>query len=112
MVESSQAQVFNVQSEIERIQQPEVIEQVASFLNSKEQMQIRVTTSQQVVNMNDHKDTALVIDMRSQKQFAAIKLEKSVNFALERFNEESFFKWTKTSKELETDATIFKTKST
>lgn len=62
--------------------------------------------------MNDHKDTALVIDMRSQKNFSHIQLEKSVNFAIEKFNEESFFNWTKVSKTLETDTSIFKTKST
>ena len=60
--------------------------------------------------MNDHKDAALVIDMRSQKHFSHIQLEKSVNFSLEKFTEESFFNWTKTSKTLETDTSIFKTK--
>ena len=41
--------------------------------------------------MNDHKDAALVIDMRSQKHFSHIQLEKSVNFSLEKMIFERVF---------------------
>ena len=37
-------------------------------------------------------------------------MDKSVNFALERFNEEIFINWTSKSKILETDTSIFKNK--
>ena len=60
--------------------------------------------------MNDHKDVALVFDMRSGTAFNTCHLDKSVNFAVERFNEETFVNWTAKSKVLETDATIFKNK--
>ena len=60
--------------------------------------------------MNDHKDVALVFDMRSAGAFSACSLDKSVNFAIERFNEEIFINWAQKSKQLETDTTIFTNK--
>ena len=74
-------------------------------------MEVRVTTSQQIVNMNDHKDVALVIDMRSQQQFLQCSLDKSVNFAIEKFNEDSFIFWSSYSKKLEADTKIFTNKT-
>ena len=60
--------------------------------------------------MNDHKDVALVFDMRSEKQFAQCALDKSVNMPIEKFNEEVFINWAKHTKRLEADTSIFKTK--
>ena len=44
--------------------------------------------------MNDHKDVAIVFDMRSATQFNECSLDKSVNFPIERFNEDIFVNWT------------------
>ncbi len=44
--------------------------------------------------MNDHKDVALVFDMRSASAFDTCHLDKSVNFPIERFNEDNFINWT------------------
>mmetsp|Transcript_24091 Transcript_24091/g.32299 ORF Transcript_24091/g.32299 Transcript_24091/m.32299 type:complete len:236 (+) Transcript_24091:229-936(+) len=60
--------------------------------------------------MNDHKDVAIVFDMRSATQFNECSLDKSVNFPLERFTEETFIDWSTKVKQLETDSTIFKDK--
>ena len=73
-------------------------------------MQIRVTTSQQIVNMNDHNDVCLVIDMRTSAAFEEGCLDKSVNFALEKFNEEAFIFWAQFAKRIEADTKIFKNK--
>ena len=59
--------------------------------------------------MNDHKDVALVFDMRSEKQFAQCSLDKSVNLPIEKFSEEVFINWAKHIKRLEADTSIFKT---
>ena len=80
------------------------------FLENTAPMQVRVTTSQQIVNMNDHKDVALVFDMRSEKQFAQCSLDKSVNLPIEKFNEDTFINWAKTNKKLEADTSIFASK--
>ena len=61
--------------------------------------------------MNDHKDVALVFDMRSEKQFTQCSLDKSVNLPIEKFNEEVFINWVKHTKRLEADTSIFKTKA-
>ena len=60
--------------------------------------------------MNDHKDVALVFDMRSAAAFSECSLDKSVNFAIERFNEDTFINWAQKSKQLETDSSIFTNK--
>ena len=60
--------------------------------------------------MNDHKDVALVLDMRSEKQFAHCSLDKSANLPIEKFTEDIFINWAKHSKKLEVDTSIFKTK--
>ena len=60
--------------------------------------------------MNDHKDVALVFDMRSSAAFSECSLDKSVNFAIERFNEDIFINWAQKSKQLETDSSIFTNK--
>ena len=60
--------------------------------------------------MNDHKDVALVFDMRSSVAFSECSLDKSVNFAIERFNEDTFINWAQKSKQLETDSSIFTNK--
>ena len=60
--------------------------------------------------MNDHKDVAIVFDMRSAAQYNECSLDKSVNFSIERFNEEVFINWTQQVKLLETDTKIFKDK--
>ena len=60
--------------------------------------------------MNDHKDVAIVFDMRSAAQYNECSLDKSVNFSIERFNEEVFINWAQQVKLLETDTKIFKDK--
>ena len=57
--------------------------------------------------MNDHKDVALVFDMRSEKQFAQCCLDKSVNLPIEKFKEDIFINWAKHIKSLEADTNIF-----
>ena len=44
--------------------------------------------------MNDHKDVALVLDMRSQNLYSEQSLNKSINFSLEKFKEDAFIGWT------------------
>ena len=56
---------FNLEAELARIQEREVIESLKGFLEVDTPFPIRVTTAQQICNMNDHKDVALVFDMRS-----------------------------------------------
>ena len=60
--------------------------------------------------MNDHKDVALVLDMRSQNLFSEQNLNKSINFSLEKFKEDAFIGWTQKSRQLETDSTVLKNK--
>ena len=88
-----------------------MVADTVKFLDNTAPMQVRVTTTQQIVNMNDHKDVALVFDMRSEKQFAQSSLDKSVNLPIEKFNEEIFINWAKHTKRLEADTSIFKTKA-
>jgi len=99
---------FDLNAELERIQTDAVFEETNNFLEAKKPMQIRVTTSQQIVNMNDHADICLVIDLRSSQAFEESCLDKSVNFALEKFNEEAFIFWPQYAKKLEADTKIFK----
>ena len=56
--------------------------------------------------MNDHRYIALVIDMRSKNAFEKCALEKSINFPVERFNEETFLNWAKEAAILEKDSSI------
>lgn len=60
--------------------------------------------------MNDHKDVALVFDMRSQTLFTDKSLGKSINFPIEVFKEDAFVGWTQKSKKLETDSSVLKNK--
>ena len=60
--------------------------------------------------MNDHKDVALVFDMRSQNLFNEQSLAKSINFSLEAFKEDAFVGWTAKSKQLENDSSVLKNK--
>ena len=60
--------------------------------------------------MNDHKDVAIVFDMRSQRQFTEVSLEKSVNMPIEKFTEDTFINWVKHVKALEEDTTLLKSK--
>ena len=101
---------FSVEAEIARIQEEEVLTNLQTFLEVQTPLQIRVTTAQQICNMNDHKDVAIVFDMRSSTQFNECSLDKSVNFPLERFNEDIFINWAQQVKQLENDTTIFKDK--
>ena len=111
MVESASQESFNVEAELSRIQEDNVVDSLKTFLEVNTPFPLRVTTAQQICNMNDHKDVAIVFDMRSQTQFDECSLDKSVNFSLERFNEETFINWTSKVKQLETDSTIFKNKN-
>ena len=60
--------------------------------------------------MNDHKDVALIFDMRSQSLFTEHSLAKSINFSLESLNEETYVNWTQKSKQFETSTSILKNK--
>jgi len=73
---------------------------------------VRVTTAQQICNMNDHrdKDAALVFDMRSASAHSECSLDKSVSLSIERFNEETYTAWASKVKQMETDATLLKDK--
>lgn len=73
-------------------------------------MSIRVTTAQQIVNMNDHRDVALVFDMRSESRFNQVKLAKSINFSIEKMRDETFYSWAKNVKQIELDKSILKDK--
>ena len=110
MVESASPESFSVETELQRIREEEVVTNVSTFLEINAPFPIRVTTAQQICNMNDHRDVALVFDMRSAAQFAECSLDKSVNFALEKFTEDTFINWTQKVKQLETDSTIFRDK--
>ena len=110
MVESKGSGAYDVAEEINRIQEDAVVAETVKFLGNKEPMQVRVTTSQQIVNMNDHKDVALVFDMRSEKQYAQCSLDKSVNLPIEKFSEDCFINWEKSKAKLEADTSILKTK--
>lgn len=81
-----------------------------TFLEVNTPFPIRVTTAQQICNMNDHKDVALVFDMRSESAYNACRLDKSINFSIERFREETFVKWAQEVRKLETDSSLFKNK--
>jgi hypothetical protein len=59
--------------------------------------------------MNDHKDIALVIDMRSKAAFEACSLDKSINFPPETFNEQRFINWAKEVGNIEKDTSICRT---
>ena len=96
-----QATEFNVDAELSRIQEDSVIASLNTFLEVNNPFEIRVTTAQQICNMNDHKDVALVLDMRSNKVFNNQNLSKSVNFGLERFREDTFINWKTKTKQLE-----------
>ena len=80
------------------------------MLDVNKPFSVRVTTAQQICNMNDHKDVALVFDMRSENCFKECGLDKSVNLSLDSFKEDSFINWAKTAKKLEVGSPIFKTK--
>ena len=80
MVQASQ---LDLDAELERIQSDSVVQSLASFFDIKKPFPIRVTTAQQICNMNDHKDVALVFDMRSEVAFTETSLSKSVNFSIE-----------------------------
>ena len=110
MVEQASSDGFNLEAELARIQEESVIQSLTGFLEVNTPFPVRVTTAQQICNMNDHKDVALVFDMRSSVAFNECSLDKSVNFSIERFNEETFINWAQKSKQLETDTSIFKNK--
>ena len=101
---------FSLEVELARIQEEDVISSLATFLEVGTPFPMRVTTAQQICNMNDHKDVALVFDMRSAAAFSECSLDKSVNFSIERFREDSFINWPQKSKQLESDTSIFKNK--
>lgn len=107
MVEDAASANFSVESEIDRIQQEEVLASLATFLDVSTTLPIRVTTAQQICNMNDYSDVAIVFDMRSANQFNDCSLDKSINFSIERFNEDVFVNWASKVKQIECDATIF-----
>lgn len=110
MVEEASAAGFNIETELARIQEGPVMESVKNFLDAGTPFSMRVTTAQQICNMNDHKDVALVFDMRSATAFNECSLDKSVNFDVERFSEDIFINWAQKSKQIETDQSIFLTK--
>ena len=56
---------------------------LATFFDVNTPFQVRVTTAQQICNMNDHRDVALVFDMRAQDTFKDCSLNKSINFCVE-----------------------------
>ena len=60
---------FDLEAEYARIQEDPVVNSVKKFLDVATPLQVRVTTSQQLANMNDHKNIALVFDMRSSTAF-------------------------------------------
>ena len=109
MVESQEKPQFLIAEALQHILEDGVVSQVAKFLDADKVMQIRVTTAQQCANMNDHKDIALVIDMRSQAAFQACSLDKSINFPPELFTEQRFINWTKEVAAIEKDTSICRT---
>ena len=76
---------IDLNAELERIQQESVIQSLQTYLELNKPYSIRVTTAQQICNMNDHKDVALVFDMRSESCFNESSLAKSINFSIEKF---------------------------
>ena len=88
------------------MQNEEVVAACANFLDTNNPLKLRVTTSQQVANMNDHKNVALVFDMRSSSAFAQCHLEKSINLPFDKFDHDFFINWTKNCKLLEKDTSI------
>ena len=99
---------YSIPDAIQHILEDGVVSQVAKFLDADKVLQIRVTTAQQCANMNDHKDIALVIDMRSRVAFEACSLDKSINFPPELFNEARFINWAKEVDKIEKDTSICK----
>lgn len=97
---------YSIPDAIQHILEDSVVGQVAKFLDADKVLQIRVTTAQQCANMNDHKDIALVIDMRSRDAFEACSLDKSINFPPELFNEQQFINWAKEVDKIEKDTSI------
>ena len=97
---------YSIPDAIQHILEDSVVGQVAKFLDADKVLQIRVTTAQQCANMNDHKDIALVIDMRSRDAFEACSLDKSINFPPELFNEQRFINWAKEVDKIEKDTSI------
>lgn len=61
----------------------------------------------QCANINDHKDIGIVFDMRSKTAFDQCSLNKSINFPIEKFTEQSFIDWKKQSVMVEKDASMF-----
>ena len=110
MVENASSPSFSVEVELQRVREDVAVTSVSTYIDINTPMPIRVTTAQQICNMNDHRDVALVFDMRSAAQYTECSLDKSVNLALERFNEDTFINWTQKVKELETDPTVFRDK--
>ena len=87
-----------------------MIASLSKLLDPSTPFPIRVTTAQQICNMNDHRDVALVIDMRGQAQFKECSLDKSVNFSLESFKEDAFINWATKAKQLEAGNPCFRNK--
>ena len=101
---------FVLEEELDRIQGEDVMGSVATFLDVNTPLPVRVTTAQQICNMNDHKEVALVFDMRSAAAYNECSLDKSINLPLERFKEDTFINWAQRSKQIEQDATVLKNK--
>jgi hypothetical protein len=97
---------FSISESISNILEDGVVSEVTKFLGTTAPLQLRVTTAQQCANMNDHRDIAVVFDMRTAKEFSRCALDKSINLPLERFNEQTFFNWPKEATQIEKDATI------
>ena len=62
--------------------------------------------------MNDHRDVALVFDMRSESRFNSVQLCKSINFAIEKVTDDTFIQWSKEEKKIAKDKSICKNKYT
>ena len=90
MVEAS---TMDLDAELQRIQEDSVLEGISKLLEVSKPFQIRVTTAQQICNMNDHRDVALVFDMRSEACFRECGLDKSVNISIESFKEDAYINW-------------------
>ena len=60
--------------------------------------------------MNDHKDVALVFDMRSSAKFNHCQLAKSINFPIEQMTDDIFMQWPQKVKAIELDKSILKSK--
>ena len=93
---------FSVAEAIQRILNEDVATKTAKFLDDG--INIKITPAQQCANMNDNPQCiALVFDMRSKQAFEQCSLDKSINFCVERFNEETFINWKKEALKLEKD---------